>query len=344
VETRRDSAFPYARGILEGCCKPLLMPGAVNQSMTSPIQTICVIGHGAMGAAYASILYTMDKNCVSFLAGGERFNRLHREGVIVNGSRYAIPVLRPEDGSAPSDLLIVAVKHHHLEAAIREMANRVGKNTTILSVMNGIESEERIGAAYGMDTVLYAIAVGIDAVRVGNRVSSANRGKILFGEAKNPRLTDRVKRVQALIDRAGIPYETPPDMVRTLWWKFMINVGINQASAALRAPYSVFQTSPEARELMESAMREVMVLANKANVHLSETDLAQWYTILASLNPVGKTSMLQDVEAGRKTEVEMFAGKVIELGRRYNVPTPVNERLFHLIKEIEGSYERDGAG
>ena len=312
--------------------------------MTPPIQTISVIGPGAMGAAYASMLYTMDKNCVSFVAGGERFERLCREGVIVNGKHYPIAVLRPEDRLPPVDLVIVAVKHHHLETAIRDMKNRVGKKTTILSVMNGIESEERIGAVYGMDAVLYAIAVGIDAVRVGNRVSYANRGKILFGEAKNPVLTERVKRVQALFDRAGISHETPPDMIRTLWWKFMINVGINQASAALRAPYSVFQTSQEARELMDSAMREVMVLAEKANIHLSETDLAQWYTILSSLNPLGKTSMLQDVEAGRKTEVEMFAGKVIELGRHYDVPTPVNERLFELIKEIEGSYERERGG
>lgn len=309
--------------------------------MTPPIQAISVIGPGAMGAAYASILYTMDKNCVSFVAGGERFERLCREGVIVNGKHYPIAVFRPEDRSPPVDLVIVAVKHHHLETAIRDMENRVGTKTTILSVMNGIDSEERIGAVYGMDAVLYAIAVGIDAVRLGNRVSYANRGKILFGEAKNPFLTERVKRIQALFDRAGIAHETPSDMVRTLWWKFMINVGINQASAALRAPYSVFQTSQEARKFMDSAMREVMVLANKANVHLSETDLAQWYTILSGLNPLGKTSMLQDVEAGRKTEVEMFAGKVIELGRHYDVPTPVNERLYILIKEIEGSYERE---
>jgi 2-dehydropantoate 2-reductase len=309
--------------------------------MTPSIERISVIGHGAMGAAYASIFYTMDRSCVSFVAGGERFNRLRRDGVTVNGKHYSIPVLQPEDRSPPADLVMVAVKHHHLDAAISDLENRVGKKTTILSVMNGIESEERIGAAYGMDAVLYGVAVGIDAVRVGNCVSYANRGKILFGEAKNPLLTERVRRVQALFDRAGISYETPPDMVRTLWWKFMINVGINQASAALRAPYSVFQTSQEARDLMDSAMREVMVVASQAGVHLSETDLANWYTILSSLNPLGKTSMLQDVEAGKKTEVEMFAGKVIELGRRYNVPTPVNERLYLLIKEIEGSYERE---
>ena len=307
--------------------------------MTPSIYTIAVIGSGAMGAVYASIFYDMDRDCVSFIAGGDRFERLCRDGLIVNGKPYAISVLQPEDRSPPADLLIVAVKHHHLDNAIRDVQHRIGDGTAILSVMNGIESEERIGAVYGMDKVLYAVSVGIDAVRVGNRVSYTNQGKVLFGEARNPFPTGRVKRVQALLARAGVTYETPPDMIRTLWWKFMINVGINQASAALRAPYAMFQTSPEARRLMESAMREVITLARKAGVHLSEADIDSWRTILAGLNPNGKTSMLQDVEARRKTEVEMFAGKVIELGRLHDVPTPVNEELYGIIKKIEASYE-----
>jgi 2-dehydropantoate 2-reductase len=292
-----------------------------------------------MGAAYASVFYDMDSKGISFIAGGERFERLCREGLIVNGKHYPIPVFQPEDRSPPADLLIVAVKYHHLDNAIRDMEHRIGDETAIVSVMNGIESEERIGAVYGMNKVLYAVSVGIDAVRVGNRVSYANQGKVLFGEARNPFPTERVKRIQALFDRAGITCETPPDMIRTLWWKFMINVGVNQASAALRAPYAVFQTSQEARRIMESAMREVVVLAREVGVHLSEADIDNWRAILAGLNPHGKTSMLQDVEAGRKTEVEMFAGKVIELGRLHDVPTPVNEELYDIIRNIEASYE-----
>ncbi|HJX36093.1 MAG TPA: ketopantoate reductase C-terminal domain-containing protein, partial [Dehalococcoidales bacterium] len=145
----------------------------------------------------------------------------------------------------------------------------------------------------------------------------------------------RVTRVQTLLGKAGIVYETPPDMMHFLWWKFMINVGINQASAVLRAPYALFQTSEEARGLMESAMREVILLAQKAGVNLSEEDISGFDPYLARLNPRGKTSMLQDVEAGRKTEVEMFAGRVIELGRHYNIPVPVNQMLFDQIREIE---------
>jgi 2-dehydropantoate 2-reductase len=204
--------------------------------------------------------------------------------------------------------------------------------------MNGIESEERIGVVYGMKNVLYAVSVGIDALREGNCVNYSNQGKIFFGEVKNTSLTDRVKRIQALFDKAGIIYETPTDMMRVMWWKFMINVGINQASALLRAPFLVFQTSEEARNLMESAMREVITLSEKAQVNLTHEDIKRFSEILLGLNPQGKTSMLQDVEAGRKTEVEMLAGKVIALGREYNVPTPVNQRLFDLIKEIEVKY------
>ena len=300
------------------------------------IETISVIGAGALGGAYASFFHDMDNHCVSFIASGDRFERLRREGLIVNGKHYNIPVLRPEDMLPPSDLIIVAVKHNHLNYAIREMKNRVGQETTIISIMNGIESEMKIGAAYGVGKVLYAVSVGIDGLREGNRVNFKKRGKIFFGEARNPFISDRVRRIQNLFDRAGIISETPPDMIRILWWKFMINVGINQASAVLRAPYSVFQTSQEARALMESAMQEVIMLADKEGVQLSKKDIKNWETVLFGLNPEGKTSMLQDVEAHRKTEVEMFAGKVIELGMRHNVPTPVNQKLFDMIKEIEG--------
>ena len=299
------------------------------------IETVSIVGAGAVGGAYASMLYDMDPHSVSFIAAGDRFKRLRQEGLIVNGKHYAIPVLRPDDLSPPPDLLMIAVKHHQLENAIYEIKNRLGEETTIISVMNGIESEVKIGEAYGMKRVLYAVSIGLAALKDGNRVNFISRGKILLGEARNPSLTDRVKRLQALFDRAGIICETPPDMIRALWWKFMINVGINQASAVLRAPYSVFQTSREAKNLMESAMREVIMLAEKASVLLSEEDIENWNTVLSGLNPEGKTSMLQDVEAGRKTEVEMFAGKVIELGTYYGVPTPVNQKLYDLIRKIE---------
>jgi 2-dehydropantoate 2-reductase len=304
--------------------------------MKPSIEKVAIIGAGALGAAYGSILYEMDPRCVSFIASGARYDRLKSDDVVVNGKRYGIAVESPEEAT-PADLLIVAVKHHHLDQAIGEMKKAVGPATTILSVMNGIDSEQRIGAVYGMDRVVYGLTLGIDAVREGRRVNYTNQGRIFFGEAKNPDMTDRVRRIKELFDRAGIAYVIPPDMIRSLWFKYMVNVGANQASAVLRANYGILKTSAEARDLMDSAMREVIAIAGAIKVDLSEKDIADWYKVLEGLSPEGKTSMFQDVEAGRKTEVEMFAGTVIELGMRHGVATPVNQRLFDELKRIEAA-------
>jgi 2-dehydropantoate 2-reductase len=299
------------------------------------IRDISIVGAGAMGAFYASRFFDMDVSSVSLIAGGKRYNRLKEEGLVVNGKCYNVPVVHPEQAASPADLIMVAVKHHHLRDAIEDIKNRVGKETIILSVMNGIDSEERIGAVYGMDKLLYAVAVGIDALRDGKAVTYTTQGKLFFGETDNRTLTDRVRRLQDLFSRAGIVYETPDDMIRVLWWKFMINVGINQASAVLRAPYGVFQTSREAKDLMDSAMREVTAVAAAAQIDITDEDIDNWYGFLSQLSPEGKTSMLQDVEARRKTEVEMFAGKMMELGGRYGIATPVNETLYRIIRVIE---------
>jgi 2-dehydropantoate 2-reductase len=211
----------------------------------------------------------------------------------------------------------------------------VGEQTAIMSVMNGLDSEETLGAVYGMDRMLYAISVGIDALRQGNRITYTRPGKHYFGEATNVQVSERVQRVQAAFDRAGIAYETPPDMIRMLWWKFMINVGMNPPSAVLRAPYGVFQSSPEAQALMETLMYEVIALARVVGVNLVEKDVKDWYPVLKTLSPQGKTSMLQDVEAERKTEIEIFAGKVAELGRAHGIPTPVNQTMLRMIRILE---------
>ena len=297
---------------------------------------IVIIGAGALGAIYGSLLYQADAGSVCFIAGGGRRDRLQREGVVVNGERFLIPVTSPE-GAGPAELVIVAVKHHQLDQAITDMKQAIGPGTAILSVMNGIDSEERIGAVYGMDQVLYGLALGIDAVRVENAISYSNLGRILFGEKNNAVPSDRVRRIGRLFDRAGIVQVTPPDMIRSLWFKYMINVGVNQVSAILGADYGALRSSARARDLMDAAMREVIALARAVQVNLSEEDVGEWYRILDTLDPAGKTSMLQDVEARRTTEVKMLAGTVIELGRRHGIATPVNLGLFEDLKRMKDS-------
>ncbi len=299
------------------------------------IRKISIVGAGAMGAAYAAMFSDAAGFSVSFVARGERYERLKNKTLTVNARLYKVPVVHPDKVSEPADLILVALKHHHLAGAVGDITALLGKDTAILSVMNGLESEETIGAACGMEKLVYAVAVGIDAVSENDRFTYANPGKIIFGPVTDDGKGPQLARIQEALTRAGIANEVPTDIMRAMWWKFMINVGINQASAVLRAPYGVFHASADARALMRSLMEEVVRLAEKAGIGLTENDLEAWGRVLTGLSPAGKTSMLQDVEAGRKTEVEIFAGKVMALGRAYHTPTPVNETVFQIIRAIE---------
>ena len=301
------------------------------------IRNISIIGAGAMGAAYAAMFSEAGDFSVSFAARGERYKRLREGSLTVNGKQVAVPVIHPNEVKEPAHLVLVALKHHHLRGALQDIKALVDDDTIILSVMNGLESEEIIGSVCGMEKIVYATAVGIDAIHEGNRFNYTSPGKIIFGEGPHPLGDDRLERLREALIRASIPTEVPTDIMRMMWWKFMINVGINQASAVLRAPYGIFETSPDAKALMRSLMQEVIAVAQKIDIDLTLKDLDAWDKVLSTLSPMGKTSMLQDIEAGRKTEVEIFGGKVVAMGAKYQVMTPVNETILRIIKVIESN-------
>ena len=303
------------------------------------LRKIYLIGLGAIGSAYAAKLYEMDQECIKIIASPERIESYKKEGVHVNGKlypfEYVTPVQTMVSDLQKADLIIVAVKYHHLKQAIKDISGFVGENTIILSLLNGITSEEIIGQEFGMDKLLYSFVVGTDAVRIGRNTVYENLGRIIFGEKINKEYSHKVKLVKELFDAAKIPYEIPENMIKELWWKFMMNVGVNQVSAVLNATYGVFQSIKEARELMEEACREVVRISSKVGINLDENDVKKSVAIIDSISPEGKTSMLQDVEAGRKTEVEMFAGTVVEMGKKYGISTPVNEVLLKMIRVLE---------
>jgi len=118
----------------------------------------------------------------------------------------------------------------------------------------------------------------------------------------------------------------------------MVNIGMNQTTAILRAPYRTIQKISYAQKLVKAAMREAIEISKSLNINLSEEDNDKAFNMLMDFSPDGKTSMLQDVEAKRKTEVEMLSGKLCLLGKQFNIPTPVNNLFFNLIKSIERMY------
>jgi len=305
------------------------------------IKSTLIAGAGSIGSMVAWQIDRALPGAVSILAGGDRLARYREGGFIVNGQRCDFP-LTDVESAGESDLVIVACKNHHLPQVIRDLGRHVGRETLILSLLNGISSEEEIGRAFGAWRIPYAMIIGTDAGHEGNRTTFSKAGTIFFGDAENKEpYSPRVAAIADFLARAGVAHAVPANMLNRLWYKYMMNVGMNQVTAILRRPYRIFKEGtavPEACELMDAAMREVIAIAAKEGIVLTDDDIKSVYATAQTLGDGGKTSMCQDVEAGRKTEVELFSGTLLELGKRHGVPLPVNAILYNLLRGIEKSY------
>jgi 2-dehydropantoate 2-reductase len=296
------------------------------------IKKVFVMGIGAIGSIYASKLFDMNPEGLKVIADAKRIERYNKFGAYINGKAYSFNYILPEDGKNDADLIIISVKYHQLKNAIEGIRRFVGKDTIIISLLNGISSEEIIGKEYGIEKLLYFFCIGTDALRVDNDIRYTNIGKIVFGAKLYSSTLKNVLRLKELFEEAEIPYRISENIMRELWWKFMMNVGINQVSAVLRAPYGIFQKVKDARELMIMASRETVLISKYEGVELGEEDIEEYLIVLDKLDPRGKTSMLQDIEASRKTEVEIFGGVIISLVKNMGSVLP---STIYFSKQLE---------
>jgi 2-dehydropantoate 2-reductase len=303
------------------------------------IKKVSVIGLGALGILVGSqMLKKMPAGDLRVIADEGRIARYKSDGVYCNGELCDFHYVTPDEPGGPADLLIFAVKFSGLADAVSAAKNHVGPNTVILSVLNGISSETVIGAAYGDDKVICCVAQGMDAVKVGNRLTYHTPGYLCFGEQKPGIVTERIEAVARFFDKMGIPYLKKTDMQKHMWGKFMLNVGVNQIAAVYGCNYGGLQQEGVFRDMMILAMREVLALSDKERAGLTEADLDYWLTVINPLHPDGKPSMQQDAEAKRLSEVELFAGTVLSLGEKHGISTPVNRLLYDKIQAMESKY------
>ncbi|WP_018661641.1 ketopantoate reductase family protein [Heyndrickxia acidiproducens] len=304
------------------------------------IKTVSIIGLGALGVLFGrQLAKKMPEGDLRVIADRKRIERYERDGVYCNGDRCSFHYVTPEEECGPADLLIFAVKFNGLADAVQAVKKHVGPNTIILSALNGISSEEIISRTYGMDKILYCVAQGMDAVKTGNQLTYDHIGMLCFGEKEPGYVSEKAERVARFFEKTDFPYELDKHMMKRLWGKFMLNVGVNQTVAVFKSNFGEIQKEGPAREMMIAAMREVMALSEKEGFPLTEADLQYWLKVVGALSPDGKPSMAQDVEAKRYSEVGLFSGTVIELGKKHNVPVPVNEALYQRIQEMESGYE-----
>lgn len=302
------------------------------------IQTVSVIGLGALGAMFAAQMQeNLAYSQLRVVADEKRIQRYQKEGIYVNGKLCAFNYYTSGQAVVPADLVIFGVKDNGLNAAIEEARLHVGKQTMILSLLNGIISEKVLAEAFGEEKIIYCVAQGMDARRKQNHIEYENMGLLSFGE-KNQPPTERVLALTHFFDQVGIDWETPDNMSVKIWSKFMLNCGVNQAAMVYDTNYGGLQKSGLAREAMIQAMKEVLQLAQAEKIHLKETEIDYWLTVLDQLNAESFPSMKQDADARRYSEVALFSGTVLRLAKEHKLDTPVNRAFYDKIQAIEATY------
>ncbi len=299
------------------------------------IKKISLIGLGSMGVFFAPRLAAAYPEGFRVIADGERKRRLEEKGVIVNGVNYKFPIITPEEKGDPADLILIGVKGYGLDQAIEDIRNQVGEETLIISLLNGVDSEEKLVKSFGEKHVLYGYMRMSVVMKDGKADFDPYWGKIHFGEKLNKEYSERVLAVKEVFDKADIPYEIDEDMLKGIWFKFMCNIGENMTCALLGIPFGGFQVSDHANWVRIEAMKEVAAIAQKKGISIGKEEIEMQNKTILTIPYPNKPSTLQDLEAFKHTEIDMFAGTVIQMGRELGIPTPICEMFYHGIHVLE---------
>ena len=287
------------------------------------MRKILICGLGAVGLTYA-VKFKANSE-LKILVDKERLERYNRNKPIFNGVVQEFDYILPDETFTP-DLIILATKSQGLDDAIKNIKNFVNENTIIISLLNGISSEEKVQEAYPNATVLKSYFIGHSAVRVGNSVTQDGVGEIFI---------ENNTKIKEIFDEFKINYQIPQDINYSMWLKYTMNLFSNQVSAILNMNFGELKRNQAFLNFAKKIILEVRTIAQVKGVKNLENLENDALAFLNKMCDEGKTSMLQDILAGRKTEVEIFAGEIIRLGKKFNLPTPYNQVLYDLIKIVE---------
>ena len=296
---------------------------------------LAVLGPGALGCLLAALFREAGAEVSLVDYRPERVARLRLRGIQVHtlegGPRVVkVPIgLAPEVG--PCDVTIVAVKAYQTETAARALPGLMSRGGLALTLQNGLGNLESIARTVGPVRLLAGVGLlGVTAQDEG-RIIYAGRGVIYIGAPTESQVSGaEVAAVVDLFRGAGLECQPREDIETVLWEKLVINVGINPLTALLRVPNGVLLQLPEAWEVAVAAALEAQAVAQAAGLSLSGDPAARLRQVCAN-TAANHSSMLQDILAGRPTEIEALNAQVTTRGRALGLPTPVNDLLTRLI-------------
>ncbi|BEP42559.1 ketopantoate reductase family protein [Variovorax sp. V15] len=305
---------------------------------------IYFLGAGALGCAIGGTLAAAGSDVTLIDPFQAHVDAINRDGLRmkVGDSERTVRVRAALDSTrleAP-DLIVVLVKSFHTRAAIEGARNIVGPDTAVMSLQNGMGHEEILSEVVGAGHVLAGKTyVGGVMLAPGHVIAGTQGKRTVIGEIDG-RVSERAKAIAAEFERAELPCEVSGNILGAMWDKLLINVATGALSGITGQVYGSLYAVPEIEATAIAAVAEAMAVAEASGVKLSiKAPRDAWLMAAEGLPYEFKTSMLQSLEKGSVTEIDFINGAVVRVGRKYGMPTPVNQTLVAAIKGIERRME-----
>jgi 2-dehydropantoate 2-reductase len=302
---------------------------------------ILVMGSGGVGGYFGAKLARAGEE-VTFVARGSHLEAIRAQGLRIKSTadgEFVVTSDATEDpGTAGSvDLVLFCVKSFDTEAAARAIRPVVGPDTAVLSLQNGVDNEETVGAIVGPGHVLGGAAYVLATIEAPGVITHSFGGRIVFGELDGTD-TPRAHRILEVLKRAAIPVECSPRIQRVLWEKYLFIAAQAGMTALTRCPIGVIRSIPETRRMYRLILEELAAVAKAAGVELSPQTVDDVMAAADGLGPTFTSSLHYDLIHGKRLELEALHGHAVRLGGKLGIPTPT---LFSVYAALRP--HRDGA-
>lgn len=299
---------------------------------------IAVVGAGAMGSLFGGLLAASGEEVTLVDVWREHVESINAEGLRIKGpgGSRSISVDATTDPSSvgPVDLIILFVKSYDTIEATRDALPMVSEDTVFLSLQNGLGNIEKILEVAGSGRVIPGTtAHGCTLIGPGE-IFHAGRGPTIIGELDG-QVSERVRGIGDALERAGFETVISEAIRGALWSKVLVNVGINPLTALTGLRNGELLDYPEIKGVMAGAVEEAIRVAEALGVDLGDGGHVEKVYGVARATASNRSSMLQDVERGRRTEIDALNGAIVDSAGRLGLKVPVNETLTAAVRGLE---------
>jgi 2-dehydropantoate 2-reductase len=298
---------------------------------------IAVFGAGGVGAFFGGLLVRGGAD-VHFIARGSQVEALRTHGILIRSLRLgdvAIPSVQAESDSGrvgACDLVLVCVKAHQTAGILDDLTALVGEQTTLVTLQNGVESDEPLAARFGPERVVPGVVYVGATLDEPGVVSHVAAGTIAIG-VRNNGDASRLPAVAAALALSGQPVKIAEDIQFERWLKLLWNASFNPVSAITQRTPRELVDVPTTRQLLTDVMREVIAVAAAQGI-LIEPDAIEEQLAWTARAPAIRTSMMVDRNRGRGMEIDALVGVVVRKGREFGVATPFSQAMCALLDAI----------